>query len=153
MTRDLETVGETRAIADQLLGIFDRLREIEEQKRRTPLGTDEFVDLAIEAEEQGRLLFRWTGLQLEMAHTAARQRAQGTLVSDIRIVDVQPRTLDRILAAWREAQIRLEIARPGTPEALEAADMVERHREEYRRVAEAKADAVGTPTASEHLRG
>jgi hypothetical protein len=36
-----------------------------------------------------------------------------------------------ILANWREAQLRLEIARPGSPEASSAADGIERLREEY----------------------
>jgi hypothetical protein len=45
--------------------------------------------------------------------------------------EVIPRPLDRILAVWREAQLRFEIARPGSPEAAAAADEVERLREEY----------------------
>jgi hypothetical protein len=36
-----------------------------------------------------------------------------------------------ILANWREAPFRLEIARPGSAEAMSAADDIERLREEY----------------------
>jgi hypothetical protein len=132
--------GEFRAIADQLLDILEQLRAYEIRKRGEPLGSDEFVALAEEAEVQGRLVFRWTGMQLEMAREAASGRAQGRLDPDVRLTDVRPRPIDRILAAWREAQIRLEIAKPGTPEAAEAAERVERLRDEYAAVAAAKMD-------------
>jgi hypothetical protein len=132
--------GELRAIADQLLDILDQLRTYEERKRVEPMGSPEFVALAEAAEIQGRLVFRWTGLQLELARDAAHRRATGQLDPDLRIVDVRPRPLDSILASWREAQIRLEIAKPGSPEAAEAADAVERLREEYRAVAEYKSE-------------
>lgn len=130
--------GEFRAIADQLLDIMEQLRSYEMRKRGEPLGSDEFVALAEEAEVQGRLVFRWTGLQLEMAREAARNRARGQLDPDVRLTDVQPRPIDRILAAWREAQIRLEMARPGSPEAADAADDIERLRDEYAAVADSK---------------
>jgi hypothetical protein len=132
--------GEIRAIADQLLMMFDELRSVEEQKRRESLGSDAFVALAEAAEAQGRLVFRWTGLQLEIARDAARRRGRGELAPDVSIEEIQPRRLDRILAAWREAQMRLEIAKPGTPEAAEAADRIERLHDEYRAAASGQAD-------------
>jgi hypothetical protein len=140
MTNDGETPAETRSVSDQLLEIMDRLRSVEERKRRAPLGSDEFVALAEEAETQGRLVFRWTGVQLEMARHAASRLARGELQPEVRLVDVEPRPLTRILAAWREAQIRFEMAKPGTPEATEALEAIERLREEYRAVAAAKLD-------------
>jgi hypothetical protein len=132
--------GEIRAVADQLIGILERLRDFEERKRAEALGSDEFVALAEQAEVQGRLIFRWTGLQLELARDAASHRALGQLDPDVRLLDVEPRKLDRILAAWREAQFRLEIARPGSPEAEVAADNIERLRDEYRAVASSLSD-------------
>jgi hypothetical protein len=33
----------------------------------------------------------------------------------LKLIDVEPRPIDRILANWREAQLRLEIAAPGSP--------------------------------------
>ena len=95
------------------------------------------------AEAQGRLVFRWTGIQVEIARDAARRRAKGELEPDMTINDIQPRPLDRILAACREAQVRLEIAKPGTPEAAAAADRIERLHDEYRAAANAQADAAG----------
>jgi hypothetical protein len=132
--------GEIRAIADQLLRLLDDLRSFEDRKRGEALGSDEFVTLAEAAEAQGRLVFRWTGLQLELARQAAQRRAAGQLDPDLRLVDIQPRPLDRILAAWREAQIRLELAKPGTAEATAAADSIERLRDEYQAIATSKAD-------------
>jgi hypothetical protein len=131
--------GEIRAIADQLMDIMRLLRELEDQKRGESLGSDRFVALAEEAEVQGRLVFRWTGLQLEVARDAARRRAIGQLDAGLRIVDLVPRPLDRILAAWREAQVRLEIAKPGSDEAEEAAARIERLRDEYQAIAASQA--------------
>jgi hypothetical protein len=134
--------GELRAIADQLLEMLDLLRASEERKREEELGSAEFVALAEEAEMQGRLVFRWTGLQLELAREAARRRALGELDPKLRINDIQPRAIDVILAGWREAQLRLEIAKPGSPDAAAAADRIERLRDEYHRAAAAQTDAA-----------
>ncbi len=134
---------ELRAIADQMLDILAELRSLEDEKRGEAMGSDEFVALAEAAEVQGRLVFRWTGLQLEMARLAAKRRARGELDPTERLTDVESRPLDRILAAWREAQFRLEIAKPGSPEASAAADEIERLRDEYGSVAATKsADAA-----------
>ena len=140
--------GELRAIADQLLTILGELRAIEEQKRETSLGSEAFVSLAETAEAQGRLAFRWTGLQLELAREVARRRATGEIEPDVRIVDIQPKRLDRILASWREAQFRLELAKPGTAEADAAADRIERLQDEYRAVA--KSQAADAAALGEH---
>ncbi len=66
-----------------------------------------------------------------MAERAAERRARGELTDAERLIDVQPRPLDVILSNWREAQLRLEIARPGSLEAQTASDDIERLREEY----------------------
>ena len=50
---------------------------------------------------------------------------------EVRLINVEPRPLDRVLAHWREAQLRLEIAKPGSPEAEEAVRDIERLRDEY----------------------
>ena len=123
--------GEFRATTDQLLDLLDGLRNIEEEKRRESLGSVQFVGLAEQASVQSRLLFRWCEMQLQMAQESAARVARGEQAPDIHLVDVVPRPIDRILASWREAQIRLEIARPGSAEAVSAAEDIERLREEY----------------------
>jgi len=123
--------GDLRATADQMLEIIDELRAMEIKKRAAPIGSPEFVELARAALDHGRLAFRWTDLQLRLAEEAAAHVARGEAPHDLRIDDVTPRPLDQILALWREAQIRLEIAEPGSHEASAAAAEIERLREEY----------------------
>ena len=123
--------GEFRATTDQLLTIIDELRTLERRKQTTALGTPEFVELAVKAADQAKLVFRWCQMQLEMALEASARLVSGEETPNVHLIKVVPRAIDRILASWREAQFRLEIARPGSPEAMSAADDIERLREEY----------------------
>jgi hypothetical protein len=123
--------GELRATADQMLEILDELRAMEMSKRSSPIGSEEFIELARAALRHGRLAFRWTDLQLQLAEEAAARVARGEEAPEVRITDINPRRMDHTLALWREAQIRLEIAQPGSPEAAAAADEIERLRAEY----------------------
>ena len=123
--------GDLRATADQMLEILDELRAIEVAKRSAPIGSAEFIELARSALNHGRLAFRWTDLQLRLAEEASARVARGEDPRDLRIEDVTPRPLDQVLALWREAQIRLDIAEPGSSEAAAAAAEIERLREEY----------------------
>jgi hypothetical protein len=75
-----------------------------------------------------------------MADQSVRRVETGTLPAEP-LAAVEPRPLDRILAAWREAQLRFEMAKPGSPEAHGAADEIERLREEYHATAETKMTA------------
>jgi hypothetical protein len=129
--------GEIRASSDSMLRMLERLRAIEVDKRQHPLGSTEFIELASEVERLSRLVFRWSGLQLQMADASARLVREGGMPAQP-ISAIQPRSLDRILAAWREAQIRFEIAKPGSAEAAAAADDLERLREEYQVTAATK---------------
>ena len=123
--------GEFRATTDQLLDIIDELRRLEKSKQSTALGSPEFVELAVKAADQAKLTFRWCQMQLEMAHEAAARLQSGQETPNVHLIKQTPRPIDRILANWREAQFRLEIARPGSAEAMSAADDIERLREEY----------------------
>jgi hypothetical protein len=123
--------GEFRATTDQLLEQLDELRTMEQLKRSLALGTPEFVEQARKAADQGRIIFRWTQMQLEMAHETAARVERGEQAPNVHLIEVQSKPIDRILANWREAQLRLEIARPGSAEALAATDDIERLREEY----------------------
>jgi hypothetical protein len=139
---------EFRAATDHLLQIIERLRATEEAKREVELGSEEFVALARSAVDAGRLVYRWTEMQLTMAERAAARLARGELAEDVRLIDVRARPIDRILSLWREAQLRLEIARPGSPEAEAATADAERLREEY-----AAAAAALEHTARDLARG
>ena len=119
--------GEFRAFTDQMLDFIDRLRDAEEAKRAAEMGSPEFVEAARDAEDLSRMAFRWAQMQLQMAIEVQ----QGGRLPDVRLINVQPRPLDRVLAAWREAQMRLELAKPDSPESEAAVQDIERLREEY----------------------
>ena len=107
--------GEFRAFTDQMLEYIDQLRAAEERKRSVEVGSPDFLAAAEEASELSRLTFRWAQMELELAR---KVRSEGEVVApDVRLINVQPRALDLILAHWREAQLRFEMATPGSPEA------------------------------------
>jgi hypothetical protein len=133
--------GEFRATTDQMLELIDGLRAAEERKRSVVVGSPEFIAAATDAAELSRLAFRWADYELQMAHTAKARIEAGELGANVRLVDVEPRPLDRVLAHWREAQLRLEIAVPGSPEAEAAARDIEKLREEYQAGHETRLDA------------
>ena len=126
----METERDFRATTDQMLEMIDRLSGIERAKQAAEVGSPEFIEHAREAEHLSRMVFRWAGMQLQMAEASAGAVQRGEMGPG-RLIDVQPRPLDRILANWREAQLRFEIARPGSPESARASEEIERLREEY----------------------
>jgi hypothetical protein len=129
-----------------MLGLIDHLRSMEEAKRRVPFGSAEFVLAARDTADAARLAFRWSQMQLEMALTAESRVASGEAVLGVELIDVVARPIDRILASWREAQLRFEIASPGSPEAEAAAADIERLREEYQVAHEAVIAGDGEPS-------
>jgi hypothetical protein len=133
----MESNRQFRATTDQMLGMIDRLRSVERDKQEARFGSPEFIAHAQEAERLSRMVFRWSGMQLGMAEAAAGDVQRGETSTEP-LVNVHPRPLDRILANWREAQLRLEIAKPGSPEAAAAAEQVERLREEFHAVQDVK---------------
>jgi hypothetical protein len=137
--------GEFRAFTDQMLEYIDRLRAAEERKRSVEIGSPDFVAAAEEASELSRLTFRWAQMQLEMAR--AMQAHLNGVQPDVRLINVDPRPLDRVLAQWREAQLRLEMARPGSPEAEAAVRDIERLRDEYQAGHDALMEAGGATLA------
>ncbi|HET7473400.1 MAG TPA: hypothetical protein VFJ71_09765 [Candidatus Limnocylindrales bacterium] len=128
---------EIRATSDHTIAIIERLGQIEHDKRGVALGSPEFISMAAEVERLSRLLFRWSGFQMQLATESASAVSRGDIPAEP-LAAVQPRPLDRVLALWREAQIRLELAKPGSPEADAAATDIERLREEYHATTEAK---------------
>jgi hypothetical protein len=134
--------GEFRATTDTMLEMLDRLRASELRKQAVEIGSPDFLEAAKESEDLSRLAFRWAQMQLQMALAAQNRVEQGQIPSDIRLKNVEPRPLDRVLAHWREAQLRLEISTPGSPEAEAAARDIERLREEYQAGYDARRDGT-----------
>jgi hypothetical protein len=123
--------GIFRATTDQMFDFLEQIQAHERAKQESPMGSPEFVQEARNVERLSRLVFRWAQLELQMAQEAEGRVARGESPADVRLTNVQPRPLDRILASWREAQLRLEIATPGSEEAQTASEEIERLREEY----------------------
>lgn len=123
--------GIFRATTDQMFDFLEQIQAHERAKQESPMGSPEFVQEARDVERLSRLVFRWAQLELQMAQEAEGRVARGESPADVRLTNVQPRPLDRILANWREAQLRLEIATPGSDEAQTASEEIERLREEY----------------------
>ncbi|MFL5645231.1 MAG: hypothetical protein ACJ78L_07740 [Chloroflexota bacterium] len=122
---------EAHALADQMLDWINAMQEAESAKHDLPLGSPEFVAKAVEVERISKLAFRWAQMQLQVAEQAARRRETGELTGSEPLANFEPRPLDIVLSNWREAQLRLEVAPPGSPEAQQAVDDIERLREEY----------------------
>jgi hypothetical protein len=116
---------EIRAAADHMLELIDDVRTSEATKRSIPMGSREFVDLAAKIAANARVVSRWADLQLQLAQSMSNGAETAT------IADIRPRPLERVLALWREAQIRLDLAEPGSPAAERAVDELERYRNEY----------------------
>lgn len=135
-----------------MLAMLERLQAIELEKRRFPMGSEGFVAQAAEAERLSRIIFRWSGLQQQMADESVAAVERGDMEA-VPITAVEPRPLDRILAAWREAQIRLEIARPGSAEAEAATADIERLRDEYHAASDARNTASSGGAARDAGRG
>ena len=74
--------------------------------------------------------------------SSSSQRAQTQLIHELTetgspaapdaTIEDTPRSMEAILAAWRQAERQLDAAEPGSAEATEAQILVDRLREEYR---------------------
>ena len=120
--------SELRATSDSMLQMLDQIRDMESRKRQEVVGTEAFARLAWEVNEGARLVQRWAELQLRQANEA---RADDGASAALPLVDVPARRLDVVLAEWRQAEIVLSQALPGSPEADRAAENVARLRREY----------------------
>jgi uncharacterized protein (UPF0335 family) len=144
--RAAEGDAELRSASDKMLEILDRLRRLEEEKRSVEVGTPEFAAMATEAEGLSRDVFRWSQLQDDLAHASKTRRKTGE-VSGRPIEALSPRPLHRILADWREAEVRLQRLAPGSRAANATIRAIERFRDEYQaihaRKAEHEADGEG----------
>jgi hypothetical protein len=129
--------GELRATSDRLVGLVREVDRLEVLKRHAEIGTEDFVDLADDVARISRRLARWAEQERALARETAEARARGDLVRTS-IEAVESRPAHRILAEWREAIVRADLAPPGTVEHAEAAADVERLRLEYQRLAAAK---------------
>ena len=128
--------SELRATSDRMLLILDEIRDAELAKRQESPGTETFAKLAYDVMELARTVSRWSELQLRQANEALGR--QGPEDNGRVLAEVPARRLDEILAEWRQAEIRLSQAQPGSSDADHAAADAARLRLEYQALQEKK---------------
>ena len=117
-----------------MLEMLERLQAAEQLKRGHLPGTREFADLAFEVLELSRMVTRWAEHQLQQAN----ERLAELPPSSVPLSETSKRRLDEVLAEWRQAEIQLSLVLPGSTEYATATASVERLREEYRQLQDAK---------------
>jgi hypothetical protein len=125
--------SELRATSDLMLEMLERLRRAEDAKRALTPGTAEFARMAWDVLELARTVTRWSELQLRQANEFL---ADGK--ADAPLEAAPKRRLDAVLAEWRQSEIRLSHAPPGSSQAIIAAADADRLREEYRELQDRK---------------
>ena len=124
-----------RRASDMFMQRLDRLYELETRKRELPPDQPEFVRLAREIEDLSRALLFAGGQQVELAEEVHTDVKNGETIVDQPIRDTPPRRdAVVVLAEWRAAERQLAAAAPGTDEERDARSIVERLRDEYRRI-------------------
>jgi len=130
----MPNTGDTlRRTSDALLRDLEALTELESEKRTIDPGDPRLVDLATRIEEIAkRVLASSTSQRVQTEVIQELTDAGSSAAPDVPI-DETPRSMEAILAAWRDAERRLDGAQPGSAEATEAQLLVNRLRDEYRR--------------------
>ncbi len=128
-----QTEHALRATSDSLLASVEELYQLETEKRTLPPGDPRLVELS-EAIE--RIAVRVLGSTVEQ-RVLSEEAAVEVAVEDPpaprrAIQDVAPRSVQEVLAAWRDAERRATAAAPGSPEAAAVTTEIERLRVEYR---------------------
>ena len=122
-----------RRTSDTLLRDLEALLELEEEKRTIDPGDPRLVDLASQIEQIAtRVLASSTSQRAQTQLIHALTEADSPAAPDATIEDT-PRSMEAILAAWRQAERQLDAAEPESAEATEAQILIDRLREEYRR--------------------
>jgi hypothetical protein len=125
-----------RRTSDTLLRDLEALLELEEEKRTIDPGDPRLVDLASQIEQIAtRVLASSTSQRAQTQLIHALTEADSPAAPDTTI-DNTPRSMEAILAAWRQAERQLDAAEPESAEATEAQILIDRLREEYRRAHE-----------------
>jgi hypothetical protein len=137
----VETGDVLRETSDGLLRDLDVLMTIEEEKRSLDPGDPRLVELAARIEEIARRVLDGTRRQLGLTRIVDAQVAAGSAnAPDRPIEEISPRSIQTILAEWRDAERQASAAAPGSADAAEANALVDRLRDEYRRAHEAARD-------------
>ena len=122
-----------RETSDALLRDLDVLVTIEEEKRSLDPGDPRLVELAERIEEIARRVLLGSTRQYDLTRTVNAQVEAGSVRAPETSIEETPRSIQTILADWRDAERRAISADSGSAEAAEANALVDRLRDEYRR--------------------
>jgi hypothetical protein len=122
--------SELRVTSDRLLQTLDQLEALENEKRSLKPDSPRFAKLAHEVERLAAEAFAQTHAQQALGERARAAEAQGVELPPIAESTLM-RPLQVILAEWRDAERRLQLAEPDSAEHSAAAGDVGRLREEY----------------------
>jgi hypothetical protein len=122
-----------RQTSDGLVRDLETLVQLEEEKRGVEPGDPRLVDLAKQIEVVAQRVLASSSSQRQQTAVINELADAGSPAAPDASIDDTPRSMEAILAAWREAERKLDAAQPGSAEAREAEILVERLREDYRR--------------------
>jgi hypothetical protein len=128
---ELET--DLRVASDRILRTLEQIEVLENEKRDLPPSDARFQTLAKEIERLASEVFAQSHAQKQMGVRAeAVEDRTGVELPSINETNAT-RELAVVLAEWRDAERRLQLAAPDSAEHVTAAADVGRLREEYHR--------------------
>jgi hypothetical protein len=125
-----------RRTSDTLLRDLETLLQLEEEKRTIDPGDPRLVDLASQIELVAKRVLASSTSQRAQTQVINELVDSGSSAAPDKAIEDTPRSMEAILAAWRQAERQLDVAEPGSAEATEAELLVDQLREEYRRAHE-----------------
>ena len=125
---------ELHATSDALLASLDRLRELEMEKRQTPLESPRLVELSEEIERLAESVLSASDVQTDLARLAHDMVGQGQLAGSGTIETMaETRDVHAVLAEWRDTERALGATEPASAAATQLRARIETLRSEYRR--------------------
>ena len=121
-----------RATSDALLNDLDALQALEQEKRAIQPGDPQLVRIAAKIEQLANRVLGTSMEQFQLTERVHHLVQTGSPDAPDAPIEDTKREMREILADWRDAERRAELAQPGSPEALAAAADIDRLRQEYR---------------------
>jgi hypothetical protein len=121
-----------RATSDALLSDLDALQALEQEKRAIQPGDPQLVRIAAKIEQLASRVLGTSVEQFRLTEQAHQLVQTGSPDAPATPIEDTRREIRVILADWRDAERRAELAHAGSPEALAAASDIDRLRLEYR---------------------
>jgi hypothetical protein len=125
-----------RRTSDELLRDLEALLQLEEEKRTIDPGDPRLVDLASRIEIIAKRVLDSSTSQRAQTQVIHELTESGSPAAPDTPIEDTPRSMEAILAAWRQAERQLDAAAPGSAEATEAESLIDQLRDEYRRAHE-----------------